>query len=274
MLIMKISTKTLQFLRDLITGDSGDTEYKSGPQLVEFFNNFGFKDEYGKGFPSRWYYTENKLRTLNNTNNMKKCVEAYFHPINFIEKKEKLNTLVQRLNEYLEFDGYKLQTYQKKAKILELKEPLVGGTELEKLNSDFISKELEKCEVKIANGDYDGAVTNARTLLEQVLIYIGKNTNPGRSLDHKGDLNRLYKIIKKDLNLSPENITDKSLKEVLSGLISIVNGLSALRNQLSDAHGKVSTTYITERHHAILIVNCAKTVTEFLVSSYKKQYEA
>lgn len=48
---MKLSSKTLEKLRNLI---NEETDYRSGPKLVEFFNQFGFHDSYGQGFPSRW----------------------------------------------------------------------------------------------------------------------------------------------------------------------------------------------------------------------------
>ena len=52
---MILSKRTLEKLREIINGDGTD-DYKSGPQLVAFFNNLGFNDQYGQGFPSRWLY--------------------------------------------------------------------------------------------------------------------------------------------------------------------------------------------------------------------------
>ena len=56
---MIISQKTIEKLRLLI---NEETEKRSGPKLVTFFNNYGFTDSYGAGFPSRWMYTESKLK--------------------------------------------------------------------------------------------------------------------------------------------------------------------------------------------------------------------
>ena len=52
---MIISQKTIEKLRELI---NEETEYRSGSKLVAFFNQYGFRDVYGNGFPSRWIYTE------------------------------------------------------------------------------------------------------------------------------------------------------------------------------------------------------------------------
>ena len=51
---MIINEKTIEKLQKLITEE---TTYRSGPQLVKFFNQLGFNDSYGQGFPSRWKYT-------------------------------------------------------------------------------------------------------------------------------------------------------------------------------------------------------------------------
>ncbi len=64
-----ISEGTLKYLSQVFCGDiSGFYAYKSGPNLVSFFDNwFGYKDVYGQGFPSRWAYVYDKLVDLANS---------------------------------------------------------------------------------------------------------------------------------------------------------------------------------------------------------------
>jgi hypothetical protein len=45
---------------------------------------------------------------------------------------------------------------------------LVETNELERVNFEHIHEQLKKCENKITEKDYEGAVTNSRTLLESV----------------------------------------------------------------------------------------------------------
>ena len=71
---MKISEHTISALGSIITGDGGMARYRSGPELVKFFNQFGLSEEYGQSFPSRWEYAEDKLRELNDTDQMTKIV--------------------------------------------------------------------------------------------------------------------------------------------------------------------------------------------------------
>lgn len=47
---MIINDKSIKKLRDLI---NQETEYRSGPKLIEFFKDLGFNDTYGQGFPLR-----------------------------------------------------------------------------------------------------------------------------------------------------------------------------------------------------------------------------
>lgn len=61
-----ISEGTLKHISYVFCGDiEGFFAYKTGPNLVEFFNSrFGYSDIYGKGFPSRWAYVYEKLVNL------------------------------------------------------------------------------------------------------------------------------------------------------------------------------------------------------------------
>ncbi|WP_230869438.1 abortive infection family protein [Iocasia frigidifontis] len=63
-----------------------------------------------------------------------------------------------------------------------------------------------------------------------------------------------------------------SLKQISSGFFSIINGISSLRNELSDAHGKLKKGYYKpEYRHAMLAVNSSKTTSEFLYSSWENR---
>jgi len=60
---MILSNKTLEKLRLIINEES---ERRSGPDLVKFFNLLGFNDTYswGGGFPSRGDYTDSRLEKM------------------------------------------------------------------------------------------------------------------------------------------------------------------------------------------------------------------
>ncbi len=103
---MIISPKTIEKLRTLI---NEETEYRSGPKLIAFFNNYGFADSYGNGFPSRWIYTDSKLNAINGTPELDKCIKDLFAPINFIGRFADLDKFIAEFNLYLSFDGWLVQ---------------------------------------------------------------------------------------------------------------------------------------------------------------------
>jgi len=54
------------------------------------------------------------------------------------------------------------------------------------------------------SGDYDGAITNARSLVEAVLAAIEREFD-SNAPDYDGDLPKLYKRVQTHSNLPPEN---------------------------------------------------------------------
>lgn len=100
---MILNKKTLEKLRILI---NEETQYRKGSELVEFFNELGFSDSYGQGFPSRWVYTDDKLKKINGTPELDKCIRNLFSPINFVNRVHELDAFIKDFNQYLAFDGW------------------------------------------------------------------------------------------------------------------------------------------------------------------------
>mgnify|MGYP003289121244 CR=1 FL=1 len=102
---MKLCKKTLEKLRILINGD-GTADYRSGPKLVDFFNDLGFNDTYGRGFPSRWVYTDNRLEKINGTPELDTCIKNVFAVVNYVGRIAALDDLISDFNQYLAFDKW------------------------------------------------------------------------------------------------------------------------------------------------------------------------
>lgn len=271
---MKISEQTIVKLGSIITGDSNISPRRTGLQLVNFFNGLGANDTYGSGFPSRWQYAEEKIREFNDTPIMKQIISAAFDPRYFIGKENEFDIVeaVEQFNQFLEFDGYVVKLINKKWEVSELADtqinlshPYQGSQEITHL---FIDEQIQKCDRKLAEGDFDGAITNARSLIEAVLKSIEQEFDTNAP-EYDGNLPKLYKRVQKHLNLCPgqEALAD-CLRQILSGLTSVVNGLSTLRNNMSDSH---VISYKPAKHHATLAVNSAKTLCNFLFDT--KEYQ-
>lgn len=274
---MKISKESITTLQKVITGDElrekseSIAPYKSGQELIGFFNEFGEKDEYGNDFPSRWVYTENKIEKFNGTSTLKEIMESAVDPRRFIASDYQAEEAVDFLNDYLQYDSYQLVKSKKGYKLIEK-----GSTEIHvkktfdsgRIDEELVMEQLEKCDTKIARGDYTGAITNSRSLVEAILRDIERQLYASPQ-DYDGDLSNLYKRVYNKMNLDPSKEGLKnSIREVLGGLISVVSGLAPLRNQSSDAH---VPEFEPNSHHAKLAVNVAKTISAFFISSLKYQ---
>jgi hypothetical protein len=102
---VQLNTKTLDKLREIINGD-GTSEYRSGPKLVAFFKELGFDDVYYQGFPSRGAYTDEKLKVINGTPELDKCIRNAFAVYNYIGRVSELDRLIVDFNQYIAFDKW------------------------------------------------------------------------------------------------------------------------------------------------------------------------
>jgi hypothetical protein len=120
---MKISERTIERLGEIITGDKPRvadcpiSPYRSGPQLVRFFNEFGLNEIYGQGFPSRWEFAQNCIRRFNGSPALRGVILAALDPRHFMsntvldsktqgQKPANVQEAIGYLNDFLAFDGY------------------------------------------------------------------------------------------------------------------------------------------------------------------------
>lgn len=157
----------------------------------------------------------------------------------------------------------------KLAKSDNLMETLIDVEEVSILSNAYLEKQINKCIIKINNDDYDGAITNARTMVEELLLDIEEKIT-GKREKNEGDLPKIYKRVRKLLSLEPNDSSiDNSLNEIMIGFNNIINGLSGISNNSGDRH---ATTYRPDKRHAIFVVNSCLTMCKFLISSYEYQF--
>lgn len=238
------------------------------------FNEFGANDFYEAGFPSRWKYAEEKLLLLNGKSSLRQLINTIFDAREWGGKDLDPDVAVAHLNKFLKFDGYELVRNGNHFVVRETDGVAVQFespfSESQEVNHVFIDDQVSKCDKKIDEGDFGGAITNARSLVEAVLIEIEKHISPNPP-QYDGDLIKLNKRVQALLNLDPaRKDISEVLKQVLSGLTSVVNGLASMRNKMSDAH---ASGYKASKHHAKLAANCAKTYADFIFDTYAYQME-
>lgn len=151
---MILSNKSLESLREMI---NEKTEYRSGSNLVRFFNQLGFSDQYpypGGGFPSRWAYTDEKLQSINGKPELDKCIKLVFNPAGFIGRIEVLRLCLNEFNEYLSYDGWKVEVKNTGVEIhrttgpdIESKLKMTGESPAVMSESDFLTVEIEEIDI-------------------------------------------------------------------------------------------------------------------------------
>ncbi|WBQ13825.1 abortive infection family protein [Hyphomonadaceae bacterium BL14] len=267
--MMKLSQRSLTRLREAINGDTevGPT-YRSGPALVSLFNEFGADDVYpmGGGFPSRWMYTDEKLQALNGTPDLKRLIVTVLDPLGY-DRPSDVQTTLAHLNAAFERDGFRLVLDRNQVRVSTVDGGAVEPEAVEAYRAaskDFVHEYMNKCRDKLGAGDFSGAITNARTLVEQVLIDIERELDRSAS-SYDGDLPRLQKRVHRLLSAGREPETE-TVKQLLRGLETVIGGLSGASNKLGDRHPRLLAA---KRHHAKLAVNTAFTLADFYLEAFE-----
>lgn len=280
---LQLGSRSVSAVARIVTGNGtglGDklppvAPYRSLPAIMEFFREYGCNDTYswGGGQPSRVPYTESRLKEYVATGQIPKIIEDALDPSHFEGSDHTPDRAAEYLNKTLHRDGYELRLVSKRWRLCRLGDNIVSAPTktahvvVDPTSRAFVEEQVAKCRAKLDGGDFDGAITNARTLIEAVLYGIEERLT-GVKGEH-ADLSDLFRRVQKPLNLDPSNPKlSNTLRQVLTGFVSIVSGLAALRNSMSDAHGgRVKP----ERHHAVLAINGALTFADFLCETYAYQ---
>ena len=173
---MKVSDFSAQKIGEFIAGDPDGWPYRSGPKLVAFFNKMGFREVYGQGFPSRATFAKEKVAELNGKPKLKDAVREMLDPRLWLEVTNgTVETCAEQINEILRYDGYEVVRDGNFYKVRELSGAVIEVEhrfeESEELSELVIEEQIQKCREKVEVGDYSGAITNARSLIEAVCVY-------------------------------------------------------------------------------------------------------
>jgi len=151
---MILQDKSLEKLRLLI---NEETEYRSGPKLVSFFNDLGFDDSYGQGFPSRWMYTDDKLAQINGTPELDKCIKKLFAPVNFIGRFTDLDSFIKDFNQFIAFDKWKIIRNEAEIRFVKADKIKFDDSSGEIKEDEFLKREFS--EISLEKIGLDGVVT-------------------------------------------------------------------------------------------------------------------
>ena len=222
-------------------------------------------------------YTRIKLRDLNGTKELSQFINLLIEDLSIRTKTEPLQEIFEYLNVEFSKDNYQIVKIEHDSnfRLYSLDDSMVSYgcyfKEQQKGQFVLINDHCDKCINKIKGGDYSGAITNSRSLLEQILREIQIEMNPTSRRGYNGDLKRLLEDVLKRLDIT-SGLREKSQKgyqKLQDGFVEITEGISMLRHGMSDAH---NISYSPTQKDALLAVNTSKTLANFIVEHYFEKH--
>ncbi|WP_278492947.1 abortive infection family protein [Acinetobacter gyllenbergii] len=140
---------------------------------------------------------------------------------------------------------------------------LIKGRDIPAIEAEF-TRALDN-----VNSEPREAVSAACNILESIFkVYITDENLPEPS---KQDLQYVWKIVRADLGFDPNLVQDDDLKRILSGILSIVDGIGAFRTHASSAHGQGRKLYNIKPRHARLAIHSAHTLALFILETWDEK---
>ncbi len=279
------SIQTLTALVDVVTGGPGGSReppiglYRSGPELERFFGNLGLVLNVGSRVPS----VRNMLDAVNqepsDRGKISKVIEAVADPRDYLATPERLEAVVEYMNERLRLDGCQLRRIGDRHRLVPVAANAVAAAALheaaDKLDFDSVQRDFDRALAE-AESNPEGAITAACSTVESVCkCLLDKMRQPYPA---KRDIKGLVTEVGKHLNLSPgrEDLPaeyEQDIRQILGGLSSVTGGIGALRTHAGDAHGKGMLPVTVDSRIAWLAIHSASTVSLFFVKTWERGNE-
>ena len=176
------------------------------------------------------------------------------------EFKEKLLLILERCNLTYITGGYISDGSSAPSKSLS---DLIKGRDIPSIEAEF-NRALGD-----VNSEPKEAVSAACNILESIFkVYI---SDEDLELPKKQDIQNVWKVVRADLNFDPSKVEDDDLKKILSGILSVVDGIGAFRTHASSAHGQGRKLYKLKPRHARLAINSAHTLALFVLETWDEK---
>lgn len=250
--------------------------YQSGPKLVEVLNKFGIDASYGSS--SRWMYVEALLEHCIENNRVSNML-AYFFNLERFQKefsgltpeeiKRRHAAIVEgaiaAINSMLFFGGHELRCFGNNYVITSVDDvPAMSIPSINTIDRTYIKDMANRAQEDIELGNFDSALTKARTLLEEVFCWAIERK--GEQPSSSGDVGKMFSQVKCLYNIHADKTMDRRICDLVNGLNKIVDSIGQMRNKQGDAHGVGASRVNIEDYHARLAVNAAANVADFVLS--------
>lgn len=271
-------------LVDAITGGAGNDQaapvgiYRSGPKIEQFFLDCGLDMRIGASsrVPAATEAIRDAMRRPDGDAAIERLIQKVCDPREYLSEPDKAVTVRNRLNIALEPDGLSVTVVGGRALLVELQhagfvvEPFLA--KVQTIDFDTVQLEIARAMPSLKS-DPEDAVTAACSLVEAVcrsiLIELSLPLPP------KKDVEGLLKAVQEPLRLSPGRSDlppeiEADIRQVLSGLTSVIKGVGALRTHGGDAHGRQRGFPRIDARIALLALNSASSAALFLIETWER----
>jgi hypothetical protein len=284
----RLSPQSIDAVAEIISGGAAYADalppvglYRSGPQIEKFMRacNVDFSVD-GSRLPCLVQCLININNSFQPEDVLPRIIEAAADPRDFIYEPERHTAVLEYLNRALRFDGFELQQQGVRMRLIESGKGVPVLSELaglsEVINFDTVSRDLDRALTSAAT-DPEDAVTAACSTVESVCRSI--MIELGEPLPAKKDVQGLYNAVKRPLGLSPDRsdidpLIANDVRQVLSGLATVIGGVGALRTHGGDAHGREKGFARLDARIARLSIHAASTAALFLIETWQSKFPA
>jgi hypothetical protein len=280
----RFSIQTITALTEIVTGGSANDRspsighYRSGPKLERFFGalNISLRIANASRVPSVHSVLQETACSRDGLQKIIRVIEAVADPRDYLDLPEKLAAVVAYMNKRLVFDGFELRKIGALYKVVALATETVAGTALQEkakaLDLGSVHADFERA-LSQADHDPPDAITSACSTVESVCKCILDEMN--KPYPATKDVKGLLTEVAKHLNLSPGRDDlpkewEQDIRQILSGLFTVVGGIGALRTHAGDAHGKGKTRVPVDPRIARLAIHAASTVSLFYIETWQR----
>ena len=279
----RFSIQTLTALTDVVTGGSHGSpgpsigRYRSGPELQRFFGHLDLEIHIDSRVPSVRDLLAEVNQQPSGHAKIIEVIEAVADPRDFLDKRDKLEAVVEHLNRRLQYDDCQLREIGGRHKVVSVGTNVIAAAALkkavEKLDLESVERDFEQALTQ-AESNPEGAITAACSTVESVCKCLLDEME--LSYPVKQDIRGLVTEVGKHLNLSPARKDlpaeyEQDIRQILGGLSSVTGGIGALRTHAGDAHGRGKLRVAADARIARLAIHSASTVSLFFIETWQRR---
>jgi very-short-patch-repair endonuclease len=213
---MKLSVQSIDALVQIVTGNSELAPYRTGHELKNFFFALGVDADLGWNAGSRQKFVEAVLLEINGQTLMRDVIEAAVDSRNFIGTELDENVVIDYLNGYLLYDGFKIVRERIKNRVFDIADSMQRLHDVKNLifasngpKPDLVLNDALTNDIKILKNAeycliYDQEIGSTGLLWQDLVIWWVAQESASH-VHEKAEYTLYYRLME-SLNSEPEKL--------------------------------------------------------------------